>query len=95
MTLPGKREVVKKRNHALSEVIVMNTENTQSNNEPFMIVVETWRDGNWRESVRTIDYSNRENRVWLAKHSFWALKNNRSVVTYPANNEFRFSCGCE
>lgn len=70
----------------------MNIDSEQPNNEPFMIVVETWRNGNWRESARTINHNNREERVWLAKHCFWAFRNNRAVVTYPADSIFRFAC---
>ena len=71
----------------------MTIETTQSNNESFMIVVETWRNnGGRRESVRTIDYNNREERVWLARHCFWAFRNGRTVVTHSADDVFSFTC---
>lgn len=69
----------------------MKTDDKNSaNHVPFLVVVETWRDSNWRESVRTIDHNKHEERIWLAKHCFWALHNDRAVVTYPAVANFRF-----
>lgn len=35
------------------------------------------------ESVRTIDYEERDDRVWLGKHCYWAMRNGRSVETRP------------
>lgn len=32
---------------------------------------------------KVIDHDNREDRVWLGKHCFWAFRNNHSVLTSP------------
>jgi hypothetical protein len=39
------------------------------------------------ETFRTIDYSVREQRKWLANHQTWALSNGRSVSTWAAGTE--------
>lgn len=49
-----------------------------------MIEVETYEGDNEEpESVRTIDHNDTIHRQWLGKHCFWALRNNRTVVTTP------------
>lgn len=35
------------------------------------------------ESLKDIDHANPSDRKWLASHCFWALRNERVVVTYP------------
>lgn len=35
------------------------------------------------ESVRKIDHENRDDRQWLGKHCYWAMRNGRSVETRP------------
>lgn len=37
-----------------------------------------------RESRKVIDHNDRDDRVWLGKHCFWAFRNNRKVTTYAA-----------
>lgn len=37
------------------------------------------------ELDKTIDHNNRDDRVWLGKHCFWAFRNGRSVTTEPAS----------
>lgn len=34
------------------------------------------------ESSKTIDHADRDDRVWLGRHCFWAFRNGRSVTTY-------------
>lgn len=34
---------------------------------------------------KIIDHDNREDRVWLGKHCFWAFRNGRSVTTFAHN----------
>lgn len=36
---------------------------------------------------KVIDHNNREQRQWLGKHSFWAVRNNHSVMTTPVSNK--------
>lgn len=38
------------------------------------------------ELDKTIDHNNRDDRVWLGKHCFWAFRNGRSVTTEPASS---------
>ena len=33
------------------------------------------------ESRKTINHNDRDDRVWLGKHCFWAFRNGRSVET--------------
>ena len=35
------------------------------------------------ESQKVIDHDNSSDRKWLGTHCFWAMRNNRRVVTYP------------
>lgn len=35
------------------------------------------------EDVRDIDHDNAEERRWLGRHCFWAMRSGRSVTTYP------------
>ena len=35
------------------------------------------------ESLKDIDHDNSSDRKWLGNHCFWAMRNNRKVVTYP------------
>lgn len=37
------------------------------------------------EQVKTIDYNNKSDRIWLKNHSFWALTNNRRIATEAVN----------
>ena len=56
------------------------------NNEqqPLFVRVETWNaTTNECESVRVINFHNRDARHWLGGHSFWALNNGRGIVTRP------------
>lgn len=36
------------------------------------------------ESHKVIDHDKSSDRKWLGTHCFWAMRNNRKVVTYPA-----------
>lgn len=36
-----------------------------------------------RQSVREIDHDDFEDRKWLGKHCFWAMRNGCSVETRP------------
>ena len=35
------------------------------------------------ESHKVIDHDNSSDRKWLGTHAFWAMRNNRKLVTYP------------
>jgi len=35
------------------------------------------------EASRVIDHDNHDDRVWLGKHCYWAMRNGRSVTTHP------------
>ncbi len=35
------------------------------------------------EVDKVIDHDNREDRVWLGKHCFWAFRNGRMISTIP------------
>lgn len=37
------------------------------------------------EAKKIIDHNNRHDRVWLGKHSFWAFRSGKGVVTYPSS----------
>lgn len=39
------------------------------------------------ESARVIDHDNRDDRVWLGKHCFWAMRNGKSVTTLPVTEQ--------
>ncbi len=34
--------------------------------------------------IRTIDYNNKVNRVWLSKHALWAFHNGYAILSGPA-----------
>ena len=38
-------------------------------------------------SERTIDHNNHDSRVWLGRHSYWALRNGYGVETYPVDED--------
>lgn len=46
------------------------------------IYVETWCNGDM-ESRREIDHNDRESRVWLGRHCYWAFRNGREIRTGP------------
>lgn len=37
------------------------------------------------EKTKLIDHNNYHDRRWLAKHCWWAMRNNRMVTTYPVD----------
>lgn len=37
------------------------------------------------ESTKTIDHNSPADRKWLGVHSFWAMRNNRKVSTFPVS----------
>ena len=48
------------------------------------VLVQTWTvKGDELEGERVIDYKRHSHRAWLAKHSHWALNNERGIVTRP------------
>ena len=47
------------------------------------IVVETVGPGG--STYVLMDHNNRAHRVWLAKHAFWAMRNDRALITQPAH----------
>lgn len=53
-------------------------------NPPLYIAVltQTVNDGEI-EQQKIIDHNRHEDRVWLGKHSFWAMRNNRVITTVP------------
>lgn len=56
--------------------------------QPLNIVVETSRRASGIvESRKVIDHNNREDRVWLGKHCFWAFRNGRSVKTFAEGGQ--------
>jgi hypothetical protein len=38
------------------------------------------------EQQRIIDHNRHEDRVWLGKHSFWAMRNSKAITTVPVTN---------
>lgn len=38
------------------------------------------------ESHKVIDHDNSSDRKWLGAHAFWAMRNNRKLVTYPVES---------
>lgn len=46
-----------------------------------VLVTTTFADGSVQE--RTVDHDDREHRVWLGKHCFWAMRNGATVTTRP------------
>jgi hypothetical protein len=35
------------------------------------------------ESVKDIDHEDDNDRRWLAKHTYWAMRSNHSITLYP------------
>ena len=35
------------------------------------------------ESTKVIDHDNSSDRKWLGAHCFWAMRNDRKVITHP------------
>lgn len=54
---------------------------------PLRLVVETHclRTGQMT-SKKVIDHNNRDDRVWLGKHCFWAFRNAHKVTTYAESS---------
>ncbi|HBO5514585.1 hypothetical protein [Pseudomonas aeruginosa] len=48
-----------------------------------MIRVVTTDLATSQTSEKVIDHNDREQRQWLGKHCFWAVRNNHSVLTTP------------
>lgn len=67
------------------------TNETNKNARTLILVVETYFN-NSCEGLRHINHNSREDRVWLGKHCFWAFRNGRAIVTYPASETFKFRC---
>lgn len=44
-----------------------------------------WTDrSQWKVEMATdVNHEDFKDRKWLGKHCFWAMRNNRIVVTYP------------
>lgn len=60
----------------------MTDERDEKTHRPVMIFVETaMPDGS--TTRRVIDHSDRESRIWLGKHCYWALRNGVTVRTGP------------
>ena len=38
------------------------------------------------EVDRVIDHDNREDRIWLGRHCFWAFRNGRSITTQAVSD---------
>lgn len=53
---------------------------------PLMVVTRNVKTG-VTESRKKIDHNNRDDRVWLGKHCFWAFRNSRSVETFAMADE--------
>lgn len=52
--------------------------------EHLKIVVKTIRmTDKVCESEKVINHNNKEDRVWLGKHCYWAFRNERMIITYP------------
>lgn len=47
-----------------------------------LVVVTKNRATGTIESRKVIDHENRDDRVWLGRHCYWAFRNGRSVETY-------------
>jgi hypothetical protein len=55
---------------------------------PLRLVVETANVITGQiEGRKVIDHNNREDRVWLGKHCFWAFRNGRSVKTFAEGRD--------
>lgn len=61
---------------------------TQMPTETFVpsvsVVVTTTDLSSGKSTTKIIDHNNHEDRVWLGRHAFWAMRNNHSVETRPA-----------
>lgn len=49
------------------------------------IRVETRNPRGDVESIKDIDHDDRNDRVWLGKHCFWALRSGREIRTYAVS----------
>lgn len=49
--------------------------------EELFVVVETWFSGKLA-STKTINHNDRDDRVWLGKHCYWAFRNDREIRTH-------------
>lgn len=64
------------------------TVDTTADNAPIYVEVVTRSvESGEITSTRTIDHNNHGDRVWLGKHSFWAMRNKHSVYTRPVIQE--------
>ena len=62
----------------------MNTASEKPPADPCPIVVETFDTNGKLEKSKIIDHGDFHDRKWLAKHCWWAMRNGRTVTTYPA-----------
>lgn len=53
---------------------------------PLVVITRNMKTGAI-ESHKKIDHNNRDDRVWLGKHCFWAFRNGRSVETFAMADE--------
>lgn len=42
-----------------------------------------------------IDQEKHDDRVWLSKHCWWAMRNSKKVSTFPAHGEDKFAMNTE
>lgn len=55
------------------------------NTTPIYVMVSTYRASGVEN--RVMDHANKDDRVWLAKHCFWALRSGVAVKTTPISAE--------
>ncbi len=51
------------------------------------VLVTTTEISTGKTSRRTIDHDNRDDRIWLGKHCYWAMRNGCEVTTIPAGQD--------
>lgn len=47
------------------------------------VSVETFREADEFDSLKSIDWNNSSDRKWLVNHMHWALHNSRQVIITP------------
>lgn len=47
------------------------------------VSIETFREADELDSLKSIDWNNSSDRKWLVNHMHWALHNSRQVIITP------------
>ncbi len=64
----------------------MSTDTTPQKPPLHLQVVSTNMASGEVELTKVIDHNDRDDRVWLGRHCYWAFRNGRAITTAPVSS---------